>query len=70
MAFLSEHAKSIRAAIKAAEADGYVIEYDILRDRSDGSRVVEIDLELHQYSETGDGYRYLANYQLLHTKEW
>lgn len=64
---LSEHAEKIRAAIQAAETDGYSIECDVYH-LPDGD-VHSVDLEIYKYSVNGLGQRYVAQYATLHTDE-
>lgn len=68
MGSLSEHTKSIKAAIQAAIDDGYSAEFDLgyvqWRDYP-----IEISLELIQYSKNGEGRTYVAAYDTVFTEE-
>lgn len=70
MATLSEHAERIRAAIEAAEADGFKVRAEVYRVPWDHSEIDEIDLEIKQYSKNGNGETYLANYGLICEGLW
>lgn len=67
MASLFDHTKKIRAAIQAAQDDGFEPSVELYY--SWEGRVTGIDLELIQYSVNGEGTRYVANYEVLFSEE-
>ncbi len=69
MASLSEHADNIRAAIMAAEADGFKVESEIYYARFEPDSLESVDLEIRQYSVNGEGHRYIANWAHIR-EEW
>lgn len=48
MATLSEHAEIIKAAIKAAEDDGFKLEVDVTFDAFDSSLISMLELDIWQ----------------------